>query len=97
MRRSAIGLAKDAVAILPADKKEAVSRGLEEADKQLRLAEASIADALGYALCRCAFPPTPMLLVGYRTELRNPGTQTVIIDIHQCPYAKGTMRGAGSG
>jgi hypothetical protein len=93
--RTAIGLAKDAQGLLPAgEKKEAFNRTLQEADAQVRLGEAQIAQALGYELCRCAFPPTPMLKVGYRvaspqqqialqTKLK-PG-QASPLDVHECP------------
>src|SRR5215471_2578360 len=65
--RAALGLVKDVQGALPAgEKKEAAGRALEEADKQIRLGEAQIAKPLGYPLWRCAFPPTPMLAVGYR-------------------------------
>ena len=65
--RTALGLVKDVQEALPSgEKKEVAGRTLQEADKQLRLAEAEIANALGYSLCRCEFPPTPMLQVGYR-------------------------------
>jgi hypothetical protein len=64
--RTALGLVKDVQQALPSgEKKEVAARTLEEADKQLRLAEAEIAKALGYTLCRCEFPPTPMLQVSY--------------------------------
>jgi hypothetical protein len=65
--RTALGLVKDVQGALPpGEKKEAAARALEEAEKQIRLGEAEIAKALGYPLCRCTFPPTPMLAVGYR-------------------------------
>lgn len=65
--RTAWGLVKDLQQALPSgEKKEVAGRTLEEADKQLRLAEAEIAKALGYSLCRCQFPPTPMLQIGHR-------------------------------
>jgi hypothetical protein len=65
--RTALGLVKDVQGTLPAgEKKEAAARALEEAEKQIRLGEAQIADGLGYRLCRCTFPPTPMLAVGHR-------------------------------
>ena len=57
--RIAFWLVKDIQQVLPDEKKEVVARTLEEADTQLRLAEAEIAKALGYSLCRCEFPPTP--------------------------------------
>ena len=79
--RGLLGLYKDAQATLPADKQEAVSRALEEADKQFRIAEAQLAQGLGYPLCRCRFPPTPMLLVGYWSADH---------DVHECPVCKRT-------
>jgi hypothetical protein len=97
--RTALGLVKDVEGALPAgEKKEAVARALEEADKQIRLGEAQIAKALGYPLCRCAFPPTPMLAIGYRPqagqrehalllELVAKGqiTSPSTFTIHECP------------
>jgi hypothetical protein len=97
--RTALGLVKDVQQTLPpGEKKETVGRALEEADKQLRLGEAQIAQALGYPLCRCAFPPTPMLAVGYRTatsmveydalvSLAQKGqfSSAAGIPVHECP------------
>jgi hypothetical protein len=63
--RSAIGLAKDVQGVLPAgEKKDAVGASLAEAEKHLRIAEAQIAKGFGFPLCRCEFPPIPMLIVG---------------------------------
>jgi hypothetical protein len=60
--KGVIDLLKTAYAALP---KSAESRGLEEqiakAESQLKTAEAQIAKALGYRLCRCTFPPQIML------------------------------------
>jgi hypothetical protein len=79
--RTALGLVKDAQGLLPAgEKKEAVARTLEEADKQVRLGEVQIAQALGYLLCRCAFPPTVMLAVG-----RYPPVGDIPDVVHECP------------
>lgn len=65
--KTALGLVKDVQGALPAgEKKEAAARALEKAETQIRLGAAQIAKALGYPLCRCRFPPTPMLAVGYR-------------------------------
>jgi hypothetical protein len=97
--RTALGLVKDVQEALPSgEKKETVGRALEEADKQLRLGEAQIAQAFGYPLCRCAFPPTPMLAVGYRlpmAELDNAALLALVqrghasspsaFPVHECP------------
>lgn len=90
--RTAAGLVKDAQGLLPAgEKKDAVARTLEEADRQVRLAEAQIAQALGYPLCRCAFPPTPMLKVGHG-RFPSPTPKTVALkvdaDVHECPRCR---------
>ena len=64
--RTAIGLAKDSRDLLPDGKeKEVVTQTLDEAEKAAQIAEASIAQAFGYELCKCEFPPTPMLRIGY--------------------------------
>jgi hypothetical protein len=78
--RTAFGLVKDVQQALPSgETKEIAGRTLEEADKQLRLAEAEIAKALGYHLCRCEFPPTPMLQIGYRFPLDHSERSALII------------------
>jgi hypothetical protein len=86
--RTAMGLVKDVQGVLPeGEKKDVVSRTLDEADKQLVLAEAQIAQALGYPLCRCQFPPIPMLKVGWASVQRSDvkyGGQTRV-DAHECP------------
>lgn len=63
--RSVIGLTRDAKELLPdGSQKDAITRSLEEAEKASRLAEAQIAQALGYHLCKCTFPPQTMLSAG---------------------------------
>lgn len=59
-----------------------VQLALEEADRQLEIAEATFAKSLGYPLCRCQFPPTIMLKIGYT---RAPNPRNPDIDVHQCP------------
>lgn len=86
--RTAMGLVKDVQGVLPeGEKKDVVGRTLDEADKQLVLAEVQIAQALGYPLCRCQFPPIPMLKVGWASVPRSDvkyGGQTQV-DAHECP------------
>ena len=63
----AIGLAKQTKDLLPESQdKEAIEKSLEEADKAAKMAEAQIAQALGYHLCKCTFPPQIMLSNGYK-------------------------------
>ena len=99
--RTAISLVKEVQqALPPGEKKETVARTLEEADRQVRLGEAQIAQAFGYPLCRCAFPPTPMFAVGYRRpralmdkalmlevakKQGHAGIPAAII-VHECPH-----------
>jgi len=79
--RAALGLVKDVQEVMPAgEKKEAVGLSLAEATKQLKLAEAQIAQGLGYQLCRCTFPPTPMLEVGEQYSMTD---QRMLI--YECP------------
>jgi hypothetical protein len=78
--RTALGLVRDVQGALPAgEKKDAVAAALAAAETQARLAEAEIAKALGYNLCSCAFPPTPMLKVGRITRAQHHR------DVHECP------------
>jgi hypothetical protein len=80
--RSALGFVKDARDLIPeGENKEAASEALENAEKAAVVAEAQIAQALGYELCRCEFPPTPMLRVGYMAPWgdRKGGP------VHECP------------
>ena len=63
--RAAIGLVNDTKNLLPKDEKTAtITAALATAELSSRIAEAEIAKALGYELCKCQFPPTPMLTVG---------------------------------
>ncbi len=63
----AIGLARNVQESLPdSDEKESIEKSLFEADKAVKLAEAQIANALGYNLCKCTFPPQIMLSQGYK-------------------------------
>jgi len=72
--RSAMGLLKDAKELLPPgdQRHEAISKALDTAESSAKIAEAEMAKALGYELCKCQFPPTPMLTVGH---IDNPAAQ----------------------
>jgi hypothetical protein len=50
---------------------------LSAADKQIKFAEAQLAQALGYELCRAHFPPVPMLL--------NRVDEKRIVRVYRCP------------
>jgi hypothetical protein len=66
MFRSAIGLYRD---IRPGtenpEQAKAITAALDKAETAAKVAEAEIAKALGFELCKCEFPPTAMLTVGY--------------------------------
>jgi hypothetical protein len=98
--RSAIGLAKDVQqALPPGEKKEEIKKNLEEADKQMQLSALQIAQALGYQICHCDFPPSLMFRVGYREAVsktdkdfliavakeRNLSAVPGAIPLHECP------------
>ncbi len=72
----AIRIAKDAKDLLPKKKREPLEKKLEEAERAAKLAEAQIAQGLGYELCRCTFPPQIMLSIGEQ---------------EQCPKCKRTL------
>jgi hypothetical protein len=76
--RGALGIWKDIREAVPEAQREAVTRALEQSERQLQVAEAQIATGLGYPLCHCAFPPSPMLTVGWK--MRPPPS----VPVHQC-------------
>jgi hypothetical protein len=85
--RSALGLAREVVSSNPPKPGEEVKTAaaviaLDAAERQVALAEAQIAQLLGYQLCRCQFPPTPMLDVG---ELHVEGLKGSSGRVHECP------------
>jgi hypothetical protein len=86
MFRSAIGLYRD---VRPGtenpEQAKAITAALDKAEAAAKLAEAEIAKALGYELCKCEFPPTAMLTIGHRTERRT-GDSTPIFEFPKCGY-----------
>jgi hypothetical protein len=90
--RTALGLLKDVQDVMPAgEKKDAVATSLNEAEKHIQIATAQIAQGFGYPLCRCNFPPTPMLEVGeYFIGAPLPASSPIQLPskrvvVHQCP------------
>lgn len=76
----ALSLVKQAKDMMPdGPERQAATVAIESAEKQAKIAEAAIAQALGLKLCKCSFPPTPMLTVGYGL-----GAHTVK-QIFECP------------
>jgi len=80
--RSAIGLVKDTKDLLPKSNTTAsITAALATAESSSRIAEAEVAKALGYELCKCQFPPTPMLTVG---SIDNPAAK-MRGPVFECP------------
>jgi hypothetical protein len=104
--KTALSIVKDVKDTLPSGSgKEQIGRALDQATEKMVEGEAAIAIALGYTLCRCAYPPTPMLMVGYvpirqlrgidRGQALSPrspagGSLTGAIPVHECPKCKNT-------
>jgi hypothetical protein len=65
--RSAISMVKEVRSLNSGSKQEqeAIDAALTVATANVAVAEAQLAQAFGYELCRCEFPPTPMLTIGY--------------------------------
>jgi hypothetical protein len=88
--RSAMGLLKDAKDLLPAgDKREtAISQALVTAESSAKIAEAEVARALGYELCKCEFPPITMLTVGHvsNAHAAERGLQGPVYECPKCGY-----------
>jgi hypothetical protein len=62
MAVAALGFIKQAKELLPeSSKKNEVDGALQEAERQLKLAESQIAQGLQYQFCRNHFPPAIML------------------------------------
>jgi hypothetical protein len=90
--RAAIGLLRETKDLLPNDEKTApINAALAAAESSSRIAEAEIAKALGYELCKCEFPPTPMLTVGYHTR-PTPGYRSGS-PVFECPKCGITSAG----
>ena len=89
--RTAVGAARDTIDLLPdAQEKQAAGRALEEAVAASKIAEAQLAQALGYELCRCQFPPTPMLQIGHRVPREWPRK---VEQIYECPLCNQNTAG----
>lgn len=75
--RSAIDSLKAIKDTFGGTKQAEVGDQINAAERQVKLAEAQLAQALGYPLCRAHFPPVPMLM-----DRVEPNRVTVI---HRCP------------
>ncbi len=104
--KTALGIVRDVKDTLPSgNAKDRVGTALAQATEKMAEGEAAVAAALGYTLCRCQNPPTPMLMVGYlpirhlsgidkghvlSQPARAGGGLTGSIPLHECPKCKNT-------
>jgi hypothetical protein len=58
--RTALGAVKDAKELLPKHQQKVVDETLEKADLASKVAEAKLAQELGYQICQCTWPPQIM-------------------------------------
>jgi hypothetical protein len=82
--RSAISIVKDVRSLGGGSEKQhqAIDNALAVASSTTAIAEAELAKAFGYELCKCQFPPTPMKTIGYRSI---PGKQVKREAVYECP------------
>jgi hypothetical protein len=83
--RSAISLVREARGSRDSDQGKEETKlivaALEKASTATAIAEAEVAKALGFELCKCQFPPIPMLTVGH---IDNPNAK-MVGPIYECP------------
>src|SRR5262249_23298568 len=72
--------------------RKAIDQALTVASSNVAIAEAQLAQALGYELCRCQFPPTPMTTVGYFTTSQG-GHHELGDPVYECPKCGRTNAG----
>jgi hypothetical protein len=85
--RSAIGGLRDIRSLGGGTEQQqkAIDAALDHAEQTAGVAEAEVAKALGYELCKCEFPPTIMLTVGFysgRDPTRKAGP------VFECPKCR---------
>jgi hypothetical protein len=63
--RGLLGVVKDVRGLANPEQAKAITAAADQVEAAAKVAEAEIAKALGYELCKCQFPPVVMLTVGY--------------------------------
>jgi hypothetical protein len=83
--RAAIAMVRDLRGTPAVSSKEValIDAELDKVDKATTIAEAEFAKALGYELCKCEFPPIPMLTVGTHS-----GRGGKAGAVYECPKCK---------
>jgi hypothetical protein len=85
--RSAIGVLKDIRSLGGGspEQNKVVDQALDHAVRSAAIAEAEIAKAFGYELCKCEFPPTIMVTVGFKSD-RGPGQSGPVYECPKCGF-----------
>jgi hypothetical protein len=93
--RSAIGIIKDVRSLGGGNEQQqkAIDTALTVASSNVAIAEAQLAQAFGYELCKCEFPPTPMRTVGYFGHNAASGHKDTD-PVYECPKCGSTNAGA---
>jgi hypothetical protein len=91
--RSAIGMVRDVKSLGGGTEQErkAIDKALTVASSNTAIAEAQLAQAFGYDLCKCEFPPTPMTTVGYFAMSH--GEHPAGDPVYECPKCGYTSAG----
>jgi hypothetical protein len=86
--RSAISIVKDVRSLGGGSEKQyqAIDNALAVASSTTAIAEAELAKAFGYELCKCQFPPTAMMTVGYKAIIGTPGESKAVYECPKCGY-----------
>jgi hypothetical protein len=89
--RGLLGVVKDVRGLANPEQAKAITAAADQVEAAAKIAEAEIAKALGYEICKCQFPPTPMLAVGYHT--RNLAGHQLGEFVYECPKCGLTTAG----
>jgi len=73
------------------EEKKVIDTALSVASANTAIAEAQLAKAFGYELCKCEFPPTPMRTVGYFGHRHGEHRETD--PVYECPKCGSTNAG----
>ena len=66
--------------------KALIDAALDTADQSTAIAQAQVAKALGYELCKCEFPPTAMLTVGTHNGRSGPEEGGAVYECPKCKF-----------
>jgi hypothetical protein len=91
--RSAISMTRDVKSLSGGteNEKKAIDAALTVASSNAAIAEAQLAQAFDYELCRCDFPPTPMRTVGWFEQNHPP--RHIGDPVYECPKCGFTSAG----